>query len=53
MNAALDDAIRLHPNTESESYDEILDASKLASGIYIYRLQAGNFTASRKFVLMK
>jgi hypothetical protein len=35
------------------SYDEIFDASKLASGMYIYKLQAGNFTASRKFVLMK
>jgi hypothetical protein len=35
------------------SYDEIFDASKHASGMYIYKLQAGNFTASRKFVLMK
>jgi photosystem II stability/assembly factor-like uncharacterized protein len=35
------------------SYDETFDASKLASGMYIYKLQAGNFTASRKFVLMK
>jgi hypothetical protein len=35
------------------SYDEIFDASKLASGMYLYKLQAGNFTASRKFVLMK
>ena len=29
------------------------DASKLASGVYVYRLTAGNFVSSRKLMLMK
>ena len=29
------------------------DASKLSTGIYIYRLQAGNFTQTKKLMLMK
>jgi len=27
--------------------------TKVASGIYVYRLEAGNFTATRKLLLMK
>jgi hypothetical protein len=38
---------------QSGSYMLTLDASALPSGIYIYRLQAGNFTAARKLVLLK
>lgn len=34
-------------------HQAIFDASKVASGIYICHLQAGNFTAARKMVLMK
>jgi hypothetical protein len=29
------------------------DASKLASGLYIYKITAGNFTASKKMMLLK
>jgi hypothetical protein len=35
------------------SYFVEFDASKLSSGIYIYTLQAGSFTASKKMALVK
>jgi hypothetical protein len=34
-------------------YEAKFDGSNLASGIYIYRIIAGNFTDTKKFVLMK
>ncbi|MFH1733954.1 MAG: T9SS type A sorting domain-containing protein, partial [bacterium] len=37
------------PGTHSITFD----GSGLASGIYLYRLEAGNYTASGKMVLMK
>jgi len=35
------------------SHEAVFDGSKLASGVYLCRLQAGNFTDSEKLVLMK
>jgi parallel beta-helix repeat protein len=35
------------------SYDETFDASRLASGVYVYKLVAGSFTLSRKLLLMR
>ncbi|MCF8240650.1 MAG: T9SS type A sorting domain-containing protein [Melioribacteraceae bacterium] len=35
------------------TYEFTFDGSKLSSGVYIYRITAGEFTASKKFVLMK
>lgn len=35
------------------NYSVKFDASSLPSGMYIYRLEAGEYTASRKFILMK
>lgn len=35
------------------SYTLTLDASTMPSGVYMYRLQAGNYTAVRKLVLLK
>ena len=35
------------------NYEVDFDASKLASGIYIYQLRAGNFTSSKKMLLLK
>ncbi len=34
-------------------YSMRFDGSKLSSGIYFYRIQAGNFVSTKKFVLMK
>jgi hypothetical protein len=38
-------------STGSYSYE--WDAGKLASGVYLYRVQAGNFVETRKMVLMR
>jgi hypothetical protein len=35
------------------SYDETFDASKLASGVYIYKITSGNFSASKKLLVVK
>ncbi len=35
------------------NYEVKFDGSNLASGIYIYRLTAGNFTDSKKLILLK
>jgi hypothetical protein len=42
-------------NTQQKAgrYEINFDASQLASGVYIYRLEAANYTASKKLMLMK
>ena len=34
-------------------YEVNFNASKLSSGVYVYRIEASNFTASKKLILMK
>ena len=41
-------------NEKEADYHEIrFDGSGLASGVYLYRLQAGEYVATRKLILMK
>jgi hypothetical protein len=35
------------------SYQVVWEANRLASGVYFYRLQAGNFCETKKLILMK
>ncbi len=35
------------------SYEQVFNASSLASGVYVYKLQAGDFTNSKKMLLLK
>ena len=35
------------------SYEQVFNASSLASGVYVYKLQAGDFITSKKMVLLK
>jgi hypothetical protein len=35
------------------SYEVSFNASKLASGVYIYRLESGNFSTVKKMILNK
>ena len=37
----------------AQKYDVKFDASRLAGGVYIYRLESDNFTQSKKMILMK
>jgi hypothetical protein len=34
-------------------YQTVFDAGRLSSGIYIYRIRAGDFVASKKLLLLK
>jgi hypothetical protein len=38
---------------EPGRYNRIFDAGDLASGVYLYRLEAGNFTSVKKLLLLK
>ena len=35
------------------NYKVNFNASNLTSGVYFYRIQAGNFTETKKFILLK
>jgi hypothetical protein len=43
----------LNDERAAGKYHFNFNASEFASGVYIYRLQSGNFTDSKKFILMK
>ncbi len=46
-------ATLVNATQEAGAYDVNFDASQLASGMYIYTLKAGNFTSSKKMMLVK
>jgi len=39
--------------SEPGRYQVVFDASRLSSGVYLYRLQAGRFNQSRKLIVLK
>ncbi len=43
----------VNKNQKPGNYEVEFNGSKLASGIYFYRLKAGNYIATKKFVLLK
>ncbi len=43
----------VNENKEAGKYSIIFNGSKLSSGIYFYRLQAGNYSAVKKLILLK
>lgn len=46
-------ATLVNENKPAGNYEVKFDGSKLASGIYFYKLQAGNFVQTIKLILMK
>jgi hypothetical protein len=46
-------ALLVNGNREAGNHTATFDASNLASGLYIYRIEAGDFSAVSKMVLMK
>ena len=46
-------ATLINEQRSAGSYEHQFDASNLASGVYIYKLQAGDFVSSKKMILLK
>jgi len=46
-------AILVNENQESGNYEIEFNASHFASGVYFYRLQNGNFTETKKMILLR
>jgi hypothetical protein len=46
-------ATLINENQQAGTFDYVFDASELSSGVYYYQLQAGDFTATKKLILMK
>jgi hypothetical protein len=45
--------VLLSKNMKAGSYSVQFDGSKLSSGVYIYRIEAGRFTDAKKMILIK
>ncbi|MBI5730346.1 MAG: T9SS type A sorting domain-containing protein, partial [Ignavibacteriales bacterium] len=46
-------ATLVNDNLSAGSYSYNFEASKLTSGVYLYKLQAGNFSETKKMILTK
>ena len=46
-------AIVVNQHQPPGNYEVVFDASHLASGIYLYRLEAGSYVASKKLALVR
>ena len=46
-------AVLINQKQKSGVYTVNFDASKLASGVYMYRIQDGNFSLTKKMMLLK
>ncbi len=46
-------AVLLNEKKEAGNYEVKFDASQLSSGVYFYKLEAGNFSTTKKLILMK
>jgi hypothetical protein len=46
-------SVLVNERKEPGSYEVKLDGSNLASGVYFYRIQAGDYVATKKLLLMK
>jgi len=46
-------AVLVNEVRKAGTYAETFNASRLASGVYVYRLTSGNLTTSKKFLLLK
>ena len=53
MGALQEVAVLVNEKKEPGTYTVDFSASNLASGMYLYRLQAGEFVQTKKMVLLK